>query len=112
MSEHWQTQMLKGLVEMAVLAVLADREAYGYEILQILERHPGLSLRESSLYLLLTRLRKQGLLTEREAASGAGPTRRYFRLSASGRERLRLMRVQWRSLYGDINDVLSRVEGP
>lgn len=109
MTDPWQTQMLKGLVEMSVLAVLASREAYGYEILQILDRYPGLSLKESSLYLLLTRLRKQGLLTERQVASESGPARRYFRLSADGKERLKQMLVQWKSLRSDLDTVLEEV---
>lgn len=106
MSDVWRTQMLKGLVEMAILAVLSEREAYGYQILKMLDRYPGLSLKESSLYLLLTRLSKQGLLNERTRASSSGPNRRYFRLSAKGREQLKVMEVQWRSISEDIDQIL------
>lgn len=108
MSERWQTQMLKGLAEMSVLAVLANREAYGYEILRMLERYPGLSMKESSLYLLLTRLKGHGLLIDRRVASDTGPTRRYFCLSAAGKERLRRMRIHWNSLSVDLNDLLAK----
>lgn len=107
MSEQWQTQMLKGLAEMSVLAVLASREAYGYEILQILDRYPGLSMKESSLYLSLTRLKGHGLLIDRRVASDSGPARRYFRLSAAGKERLKLMQIHWKSLSLDLDDLLA-----
>lgn len=99
----WTTQFRKGLVELCVLATLGRGEAYGYQIVEQLNRAAGLATTESTVYPLLTRLERDGLLTVRSAVSPAGPPRRYYRLTAAGQQRLRNMARYWFEIQDSIN---------
>lgn len=80
---QWETQLRKGVVELAVLASLGDGEAYGYRIVERLRSLPGLALTESTVYPVLARLARDSFLAVRAEQSPAGPTRAL--LSAHGR---------------------------
>ncbi len=69
---------------MAILAAMRDGETYGYELLQRLRTVEGLSITESTVYPILTRLANDGDVRVRAAPSPAGPPRRYYRLTRSG----------------------------
>ncbi len=101
----WAGEMRKGVVELCVLALLDGEPAYGYQIAQRLEQHPSLSMKESTLYLLLARLQKEGLVTVEMKASERGPKRRYFSLNADGRARLNGMTSFWNEMRGDVSAV-------
>lgn len=53
---HWETQLRKGLVELAVLATIGRGETYGYQIVEQLQKLEGLQFTESTVYPVLTRL--------------------------------------------------------
>lgn len=103
----WITQVRKGLVEMAILGVLRQGEAYGYRILQRLGESPGLEATEATVYPILVRLAKDGLLKVRAVASPSGPPRRYYRLTATGRSRLREMTGHWQRLKEAIDRLIA-----
>ena len=91
------SQMRKGVVELCVLRVVEiEGEAYGYQILQRLEQLGSFQLTESTVYPLLTRLAKSGVFQVRMERSESGPPRRYYRLSARGKQQLAELREQWR----------------
>ena len=95
----WISQMRKGLIELCVLAVLADGgEAYGYQILQRLAQAEPLAVSESTVYPILARLAAEKLVHVRTAPSPAGPPRRYYRLTAAGSAHLKGLVEYWRSL--------------
>jgi PadR family transcriptional regulator, regulatory protein PadR len=96
--DRWETQLRKGVVELAVLATLARGEAYGYRIVEGLRALDGLELTESTVYPALTRLAREGYLAVRTEASPAGPPRRYYRLTDDGRSRLRRLAEGWRTV--------------
>ena len=102
----WVSQLRKGLVELCVLGALDDGEAYGYEILQRLARADNLAITESTVYPILARLAKQGLLAVRVAPSPSGPPRRYYRLTDTGRARLSEMGRYWRHLTAAVDGLL------
>lgn len=104
-AEGWIGQMRKGVAEFCVLAVLARGEAYGYEILTKISDHDSLALKESTLYLLLARLQKEGFVTMRMEKSAKGPPRRYFRLTDAGAARLADMGRFWAAFQADVNGV-------
>ena len=90
------SQMRKGVVELCVLRVVeVQGEAYGYEIIQRLTELRSFELTESTVYPLLARLAKNRTLLVRTEPSESGPPRRYYRLSAQGRERLATLFAQW-----------------
>jgi PadR family transcriptional regulator PadR len=102
----WETQLRKGVVELAVLASIARGETYGYRIVEGLRDHPGLEFTESTVYPVLTRLARDGFLAVRAAPSPSGPMRQYYRLTAEGRARLNEMAGRWRTVSGSIEAFL------
>jgi PadR family transcriptional regulator PadR len=103
----WMTELRRGTVELCVLAVLRDEEGYGYEIIERLRLRAELEVTESTIYPILARLAKDGLLDVRQAPSPHGPSRRYFRLNAAGARRLQQMEQHWKTL----NECIHRVIG-
>jgi PadR family transcriptional regulator, regulatory protein PadR len=104
--KSWIAQVRKGLVELCVLAALAEGEAYGYQLLQHLASVEGLAITESTVYPILSRLTDDGLLTVRAAPSPAGPPRRYYRLTKLGRARLHEMAGYWDDIAASVEELL------
>ena len=102
----WKTELRRGLVELSVLLVLQQGEAYGYEIVERLRDDADLEFTESTVYPVLSRLHRQSYLSLRRGPSPTGPPRRYFRLTAAGRKRLQSMIQQWRVLNERIENLL------
>jgi len=102
----WLSEMRKGVVELSVLALLDREPGYGYQIAQKLAQHPSLLMKESTLYLLLARLQKEGLVAVEMRASERGPKRRYFSLNAQGRARLKGMASFWSEMKEDVGAVM------
>jgi PadR family transcriptional regulator PadR len=102
----WETQLRKGVVELAILASIARGESYGYQIVERLRELDGLSLTESTVYPVLTRLARDGALAVRLEASPAGPTRRYYRLTPEGQSRLAGMAASFKTVCQSITQLL------
>jgi PadR family transcriptional regulator PadR len=89
------TQLLKGVLDLAVLAVLRDEDGYGYDIVRRL-RAGGLDdVGDASVYGTLRRLFQAGALTTYVVPSEEGPHRKYYALNAAGRAQLELSRKVW-----------------
>ncbi|MGC8641338.1 MAG: PadR family transcriptional regulator [Isosphaeraceae bacterium] len=104
---HWETRLRKGLVELAVLAVIARGETYGYRIVEHLQGLAGLQFTESTVYPVLTRLAREGALAIRTEPSPAGPSRRYYRLTASGQQRFRELAENWKTVATSLSGLLA-----
>ena len=94
----WITQLRKGLIELCILNLLRQGESYGYEILQSLQDIEELVVTDSTVYPILSRLRKDGCLKVQVKPSTSGPPRRYFSLTALGRQRVKEMNLYWDNL--------------
>lgn len=105
--DTWTIQLRKGLVELGVLAVLREGETYGYDIVGRLRRIDGMALTDSTVYPVLARLEDAGCVAVRSAPSPNGPPRRYFRLTAAGRDRLAALAAQWRAVSAGIDGLLA-----
>ena len=92
------SQMLKGVLQGSVLAILSQRETYGYEIVQALEKYGFGAISEGTVYPLLLRLEKGGLIRARFRASDLGPRRKYYTLTPAGQEELARFRASFRSM--------------
>ena len=103
--KQWTTQFRKGVIELCVMAVLRHEEAYGYQIVERLGRVPGLEITEITVYPVLARLARDRYVTVRTAASPAGPPRRYYCLSNTGRQRLQEMLGHWKSIQNSVNQL-------
>ncbi|MFH8634928.1 PadR family transcriptional regulator [Streptomyces lydicus] len=82
------TEMLKGTLEGIVLASLSGRSAYGYEITARLREQGFSDIAEGTVYALLIRMEKRGLVDVEKVPSEKGPPRKVYSLNAQGREYL------------------------
>ncbi|GLY01084.1 MULTISPECIES: PadR family transcriptional regulator [Actinoplanes] len=100
------TQLLKGVLDLAVLAVLRDEDGYGYDILRRL-RAAGLEdVGDASVYGTLRRLFNGGLLNSYVVPSDEGPHRKYYALNAAGRAELERYGKVWRGFATIMDDLL------
>lgn len=82
------TEMLKGVLEGIVLAILSSRPAYGYEITARLREQGFTDLAEGTIYALLVRIEQRGLVDVEKVPSEKGPPRKVYSLNAQGRDSL------------------------
>jgi PadR family transcriptional regulator PadR len=82
------TEMLKGTLEGVVLAILADRPAYGYEITAWLREKGFSDIAEGTVYALLIRIEQRGLVDVEKVPSEKGPPRKVYSLNARGQAHL------------------------
>ena len=78
------TEMLKGILEGIVLAILSGRPAYGYEITAWLREQGFTDIAEGTIYALLVRIEQRGLVDVEKVASEKGPPRKVYSLNAHG----------------------------
>lgn len=102
----WSIQLHKGLAELCILACLQEGEVYGYQILQTLAAIPGLEVGESTVYPILSRAARTGLVITESRPSESGPPRRYYRLTPKGRARLREMAEHWKGIVDSANALI------
>jgi len=101
-----RTQLLRGVLDLCLLAVMGEGPAYGYEMTKRLGER-GLSIvGEGSIYPLLGRLERDGLVDTHRAASNGGPPRKYYRLSRQGQRALTSGIDEWRSTRDAVDAVL------
>ncbi|GEK81660.1 PadR family transcriptional regulator [Agrococcus baldri] len=97
------TEMLKGTLEGIILAILAVRPAYGYEITARLRDEGFTEIAEGTIYALLLRIEQRGLVDARKVPSEKGPPRKVFSLNPAGREALAEFWSTWGFLVGRID---------
>lgn len=92
------------------MSIIDEEASYGYEMVRKL-RSRGLDLAsEGSIYPLLSRLQKQGMIEGYLVQSSEGPARKYYRISAEGRQALTQWRSDWSGFSQAVDAVLNRVE--
>src|SRR5271163_4914760 len=105
--EHRRTELLRGTLDLCLLAVMEEGPAYGYEMTKRL-RARGLSIvGEGSIYPLLGRLEREGLVETYRAASNGGPPRKYYRTSRLGHRALVAGVIEWRAARDAVDSVLA-----
>src|SRR5437870_5947402 len=105
-----RSELLRGVLDLCLLAVIEEGPAYGYEMTKRL-RGRGLSVvGEGSIYPLLGRLEREGLVETYRAASDGGPPRKYYRPSPEGLRALAVGVAEWRAARDAIDAVLGPVE--
>jgi PadR family transcriptional regulator PadR len=101
--EEWNSQLRRGVLELCILALIETEPRYGYEIVTRLGDAPQLAAGEGTIYPLLRRLKKDGLVDTFWQESAAGPPRQYYRLTETGRTVLGSMRSEWQQLALAVN---------
>ena len=102
------SQFRKGVVELAILALLHRGEAYGGEIVERLGEHPGLAISTGTVYPLLSRLKKAGLIDSLWRESPVGPPRKYYSLSAVGAREFDDMARAWDGVTEAMDELLGK----
>jgi PadR family transcriptional regulator, regulatory protein PadR len=102
------SQLRRGAVEYCVLALLRDGERYGFELVRKLSEVDGLVTSEGTIYPLLTRLRRDDLVTTFWQESESGPPRRYYRLTDNGREALAAFTADWIRFCDGVDALLTK----
>lgn len=95
--ERAKSQMRKGVLEYGILLILSHREAYSADLLQILKEN-DLIVVEGTLYPLLSRLRKDGMVSYSWVESTQGPPRKYYVITDKGRKFLTQVSDSWKEL--------------
>ena len=104
--ENRSTQLLKGTLDMCLLALLARQPCYGYEMVQQLAQQ-GLDLvSEGSIYPLLSRLQQHGSIEGYMVPSVEGPKRKYYRLLPAGARQLEQWQTEWETFALAVEHIL------
>jgi PadR family transcriptional regulator PadR len=97
--------MRRGALEYCVMALIRETPRYAYELIEALGK-TGLLTTEGTLYPLLSRLRRDGLVKTEWRESTDGPPRRYYELTAEGRRALTAFKTEWMSFRGAVDGIL------
>jgi PadR family transcriptional regulator, regulatory protein PadR len=98
--------LLRGVLDLCLLALLKDRPVYGYEVARQLKAR-GLDIGAGSVYPLLARLERAGDVRSQEKSSPTGPPRKYWVLTPTGRRTLDAGRVSWQRVSGAVTAIIS-----
>jgi PadR family transcriptional regulator PadR len=101
-------QLLKGVLSLLLLQLLAERESYGYEVVQRLHDIGLADVLEGTVYPALARLEREGRVSARLVSSNAGPARKYYQPTPAGYEALVTGTASWLSLADVVGSVLNR----
>ena len=102
-----RTQLLKGVLDAVVLAALAERDGYGYDVVRRLRTSGLEEVADASVYGTLRRLFSHGLLTSYVVPSDEGPHRKYYGLTAMGRKALDTQRSDWLAFSTTLGQILN-----
>lgn len=104
------SQMLKGILEGCILAVISQKESYGYEISQKLSEYGFGSISEGTIYPLLLRLEKNSRIAPAYRQSGSGPPRKYYSITPQGAAELESFISGYRELSSAVDRLFSEME--
>jgi PadR family transcriptional regulator len=105
-----RTELLRGVLDLCLLAVIEEDPAYGYEMTKRLRARGLSSVGEGSIYPLLGRLEREGLVESYRAASDGGPPRKYYRPSGEGLQVLTAGVSEWRAARDAVDAVLGSIK--
>ncbi|MBD0859965.1 PadR family transcriptional regulator [Gordonia sp. zg691] len=104
---NWPSGWLRGVIELAVLAIAAEGETYGYVLgTRLAEAGLG-TIKGGTLYPILNRLEDSGALTAEWRQGDGGPGRKFYRMTDEGLARLSLERQQWLSFSGRVTSIIN-----
>jgi PadR family transcriptional regulator PadR len=101
-------QLRKGTLEYCVLALVARRERYGFELVRALGA--GLVTSEGTIYPLLSRLKKEGYVVTTWREGEEGPPRKYYAITPQGQAVLDAFRVEWRRFRTAVDSLVEERE--
>lgn len=106
--QYMNPQFHKGVIEMCVLALVAQRDFYGYELVEAISKKIEIS--EGTVYPILRRLTQEGFFDTYLRESTEGPPRKYYRITPSGKASIQTLLNDWRSFVGSVDVILNQGE--
>lgn len=104
------TELRRGVLEHCVLAIVRGEETYAFDLIRRLSDAGGLMTSEGTIYPLLSRLRRDGLVTTTWRESVAGPPRRYYRITPAGSTALAAFTADWTGFRDAVDALLGTWE--
>ncbi|MBU9711525.1 PadR family transcriptional regulator [Evansella tamaricis] len=103
-------ELVKGSTSLMLLQLLDEKDMYGYEIVKEMESRSGniLQVKEGTLYPALHKLEKQHYIESYWKEPDRGPARKYYRITAEGKEILEQKTSEWQSFVKVVDKVISR----
>jgi len=102
--ENWHSQLKKGLLPLYVLLILIKKECYGYELIQDIKNDFDTTIAEGTLYPLLIRLTNDELLTHKWVEQQSGIPRKYYFITATGKNHLQAMQAYTETILSKIKN--------
>jgi PadR family transcriptional regulator PadR len=106
----WQEQLRRGSLDLAILLAVSTGPRYGLAIIQHLDAFTDLVVTEGTIYPILGRLTREGLLAAEWVEGEAPHARKYYRLTRPGTKRLAEKKDQWREFVGKIGHLIAAAE--
>ncbi|WP_010098142.1 PadR family transcriptional regulator [Ornithinibacillus scapharcae] len=103
-----RSQLLKGVLEGCILSIIDQQPTYGYELSIRLQEFGLSDVSEGSIYPLLLRLQKEKLIEGTMQKSELGPKRKYYHLTAHGKESLKEFMIQWENIKRPVEKILQK----
>ncbi len=103
----WDVQLRKGTLDMVILAALKGRSLYGLALLNLLQKLETTAITEGTLYPLLDRLNKEGVVTAKWVQEGVTRPRKYYSLTDDGEAKLTILKERWRKSVSDMEFLLA-----
>jgi PadR family transcriptional regulator PadR len=108
--DTWQEQLRRGGLELAILLTVSAGPRYGLAIIQHLKAFTDLVVTEGTIYPILGRLTREGLLDSKWVEDEAAHPRKYYALTPLGTVRLEAMKAEWRAFSGKIGRLIAAAE--
>ena len=105
--ENTQVQMRKGILEYCILQIVSRGEVYASDMLEELTS-AKIMVVEGTLYPLLSRLRKSGLVEYKWVESSSGPPRKYYKLTGEGTSFLKNLKITWNDLVRSTKHITTK----
>lgn len=107
-SMSFRSQLLKGIMDGCVLAVIEKEAVYGYELSKKLQDIGLSDVSEGTIYPVLLRLQKNGLIRGEMKPSESGPNRKYYYLTDAGKEALEAITLEWEQVFLPVHSLFQR----
>lgn len=104
-----ESQMRKGFLEFPVLLIIGTKSSYAPDILQQLKK-ADLLVVEGTLYPLLSRMKRGGLVSYEWEESKSGPPRKVYSITSSGQDALQTLEASWKRLGSSVNTLIKHYE--
>ena len=104
----WESQLRKGTLDFIILHYLKEKEYYGYELINDIKQSISMRLSEGTIYPLLNRLKKEGLISSKWVEMETGVPRKYYKITEAGKKTLKDMKISWEQLNRSLQKLMAK----